>query len=370
MLVCPSCFGHSVALIARFDERGTLRTCPTCGGEGVKVLDAGELSDLFEGLKAHYEPLIGDAYRLHKQGVHGYGPDAGEDSLVEILREGWEVFSDRVDDEHAEEILTSIWPGYVGEYLRHGSNLWRQVRDEWESLKKSLMHDWRFFHNGKLVGEGVERLLDPWVEVLASSLASRSWRRARIQQSRDDPFAQNAMGAPPPDKARAGRANPPGISHLYVASDETTAVAEVRAEPGEWVTVATVEIPPVSLRVLDLTRDVRVVDPFVHEDLHQALVLRELLQIFSYELSRPVRPTDHEIDYVGTQFISEYFRNQGFSGIVYPSALASGTNAVFFDPAVATITGCVQRVVWSKSVDVIDEREFDRREGQRRGLSF
>ena len=370
MFVCPSCFGESIALRARFDERGTLGNCNTCGDKDVKVLKASDLSDLFEGLKAHYEPLIGDTYELGKEGIHGIGPGSGDDSLVEILREDWDVFSDRVDDEHADEILTSVWPGYVGEYQQHGSEIWRQVRDEWESLKRSLMHEWRFFHSGKAVGKGVELLLDPWVKMLGSSLAIQSWRRARIQQSRDDPFAQDAMGAPPPDKARAGRANPPGIPHLYVASDETTAVAEVRAEPGEWVTVATVEIPPDSLRVLDLTRDVRVIDPFAYEDLYQALMLRELLQIFSYDLSRPIRPSDHEIDYVGTQFISEYFRDRGFSGIVYPSALASGTNAVFFDPAIATVTGCAQRVVWSKLVDVVDELECDRRERQREGFPF
>jgi len=325
---------------------------------------------LFEGIKAYYEPLIGDAYRLGKEGVHGLGPDSGEESLVEILREAWEVFSDEIDDEKAEEILASVWPGYIGEYLRHGSQLWREVSSEWDNLKRSLTHDWRFFHNGKLVAETVERLLDPWVEILESPLTSRSWRRARIQESRDSPFDQDAMGAPPSHKARAGRANPPGIPHLYVASDEATAVAEVCAEPGEWLTVATVEIPPDRLRVLDLTRDVRIVDPFAHGDLHQALMLRELLQIISYELSRPVRPSDHEIDYVGTQFISEYFRNEGFSGIVYPSAMASGINAVFFDPAIATIAGCVQRMVWAKSVDVIDDQEFERRERKQRGFSF
>ena len=116
------------------------------------------------------------------------------------------------------------------------------------------------------------------------------------------------MGAPPPEKARAGRANPAGIPHLYVASDRATAVAEVRAEPGDWVTVATVTIHTEPMQILDLTRNVRIVDPFAHKDLHEALMLRELLQVFSYELGRPIRASDSEFDYVTTQFIAEYFR--------------------------------------------------------------
>jgi len=370
MLVCPSCFGESQTLSARFAERGADGDCPTCGTENVKVLEASELSDLFEGIKEHYEPLIGDPYRLGKFGISGLGPSSGDDSLIEILREDWEVFSDSIDDDTAEEILTEIWPGYVGEYMQRGSKAWRQVEDEWERLKQSLMHEWRYFQSGKPVSEVVARLLDPWSELLETTLATRDWRRARIQESRGRIISSAEMGAPPPEKARAGRANPAGIPHLYVASDQPTAVAEVRAEPADWVTVATVTIDAAPMRVLDLTRDVRIVDPYAHKDLHEALMHRELLQVFSYELGRPIRAGDSEFDYVATQFIAEYFRDKGVGGIIFPSSLASGRNAVFFDPNVATIGPCVEATVWSKSVDVIDANEFDRRDRKRRGYRF
>lgn len=370
MLVCPSCFGESATLKARFEERGTIGSCPTCGSQGVKVLDASELSDLFEGIKDHYEPLIGDPYRLGKEGISGMGPDTGDDSLVEILRENWDVFSDGIDDDQAEAILGEIWPGYAGEYMCRGNDRWREVNEEWHRLKTSLMHEWRFFQAGKPVDAIISRLLDPWSDLLGSPLDIRDWRRARIQESRGKIIPSSDMGAPPSEKARAGRANPAGIPHLYVASDQLTAVAEVRAEPGDWVTVATVTITPESMQVLDLTQDVRIVDPFAHSDLHEALVLRELLQLFSYELGRPIRAGDSEFEYVATQFIAEYFRDKGMGGIIFPSSLAGGKNAVFFDPDVATITDCCEVTVWSKSVDVVDEREFDRRDRARRGFGF
>jgi hypothetical protein len=125
MLVCPSCFGESQALSARFAERGADRDCPTCGDEDVKVLEASELSDLFEGIKDHYQPLIGDSYRLGKFGISGLGSDPDDDSLVEILREEWEVFSDAIDDDTAELILTEIWPGYTGQYMHRGNKAWQ-----------------------------------------------------------------------------------------------------------------------------------------------------------------------------------------------------------------------------------------------------
>ncbi len=370
MLVCPSCFGDSDTLSARFRERGADADCPMCGSTNVRVLDASQLSDLFEGVKRHYDSLIGDPYRIGKYGVTGMGPDTGHDSLVELLCDDWDVFSDAIDNDKAAAILTDIWPGYVGEYMHRPNGGWREVEGEWDGLKSSLMHEWRFFQAGKSVDAVIGRLLDPWSDLLGSALESRDWHRARIQESRGKIIPSSHMGAPPPGRARAGRANPAGIPHLYVASDQATAVAEVRAEPGDWVTVAKVTVSPKSMQVLDLTRDVRIVDPFAHKDLHEALVLRALLQLFSYELGRPIRASDSEFDYVATQFIAEYFRDKGLGGVLFRSSLASGINAVFFDSAVATVGDCVETTVWSKSVDVVDDTEFDRRDRKRRGHGF
>lgn len=178
------------------------------------------------------------------------------------------------------------------------------------------------------------------------------------------------MGAPPPEKAKAGRANPEGVPFLHVSSDKATAVAEVRAEPGDWVTVAKVEIPRKGSWVLDLTRDVHIIDPFASADLDEDLMVREFLQNFAYELSRPVRARDQATEYVFTQAISTYFRERSYSGVVFPSSLSGGTNAVFFDPTAATITDSVQWAVWSKELDVVDDGEFDRRGRKRRGLLY
>ena len=363
MQVCHLCFGESAALKERFDTDGSPGTCPTCGSEGVRILEASEIADLFEGIEAYYEPLCGDPYTLGKEGIYGIGPGIGEDSLVEVLREDWDVFSDRITDEKAEEILGRVWLDYSGEYMCRPSKRWREVRSELDEVKQRL-------HDGELATNTLHEFLDPCYEILGSRLTTLTWWRARIQDSRGHVFPTNSMGAPPPDKARAGRANPKGDPFLYVSSDEATAIAEVRAEPGDWVTVARVAIPPKGSLVLDLSSDVRIIDPFEQTDLHEALMVREFLQSFAYELSRPVRVRDQAIEFVLTQAISTYFRERKYSGVVFPSSLSSGTNAVFFDPEAATITNPVQRAVWSKALDVVDDGEFDRRSRRRRGLPY
>lgn len=353
MLVCPSCFGESTILKQHFAEHGTHGTCPTCGTHDTTPADASTLSDLFSGLEAHYEPLCGDLYRLRKDGVYGMGEESGNDSLVTVLREDWDLFSDLIDDDDAEAILKCVWPDYIGEYGRRGSTLWREVGEHWATLRYSLMHERRFFYD-TTTRFVVQTLLDSWVEELGSPLGRTVWWRARIQPSKETCFQPLEMGPPPPGVARGGRANPAGIPHLYVASDVATAIAEVRAEPGDWVTVVRVELQSSKMTVLDLTELIGTIDPFDHMDLDYVLMVRQLLETFAQELSRPVRAADSELEYVVTQFLSEYFRCHGYGGIVYNSAVAQGVNAVFFNAGLATISEPRTMRVLSKSVEVVD----------------
>jgi hypothetical protein len=55
-------------------------------------------------------------------------------------------------------------------------------------------------------------------------------------------FEGAAIGAPPPEKAKPGRANVKGDVVLYVADQEVTAIAEVRPWRGRIVSVARVGI--------------------------------------------------------------------------------------------------------------------------------
>ena len=56
--------------------------------------------------------------------------------------------------------------------------------------------------------------------------------------------------------------------------------------------------------------------------------------------SRPVTQNESTADYVPTQIIAEFFKNNGFDGIAYRSSLDKGHNVVLFDLNVADLINC------------------------------
>src|SRR5207247_2341088 len=59
--------------------------------------------------------------------------------------------------------------------------------------------------------------------------------RARL--SNKDGFPKEAMGNPPSSSAAAGRANPVGISYLYLSGDLDTTLFETRAGLYDYVSI-------------------------------------------------------------------------------------------------------------------------------------
>ncbi len=58
---------------------------------------------------------------------------------------------------------------------------------------------------------------------------------------------------------------------------------------------------------------------------------------FAIELSTPVDPDKSKIEYLPTQYISEYIKSRGFDGIMFNSAMGSGFNIVLFNENKAEI---------------------------------
>lgn len=161
--------------------------------------------------------------------------------------------------------------------------------------------------------------------------------RARIYtvRGRTERFGLEEMGAPPPDKTPAQRANRAGEPVLYMASDTDTALAEVRAWKGSPASVAKMRITE-GLRILDLRESHLVDSPFFHENLGWQLEAHGLLNRFAEELSRPVMPHEAAALYQPTQHLCDVIKTGGFDGIAYPSAMGPGYNVVLFSPGAGT----------------------------------
>lgn len=161
--------------------------------------------------------------------------------------------------------------------------------------------------------------------------------RARIcSDTKGYPIHQ--MGNPRPELAKAGRANPEGISYLYLAKEVKTTLYETRSSLFDYVSVGTFRIneklEEEDLKVVNLnsnTYDVFVLAEI--ETLEEVLMHRPFTDKLEKELSKPRRKSDSELDYLPTQYLSELIKSMGFDGIEYQSSLHSnGYNIAIFNP--------------------------------------
>ncbi len=141
------------------------------------------------------------------------------------------------------------------------------------------------------------------------------------------------MKNPPPDKAKAGRANPLGISYLYIADDIKTTLYEARASLFDYVTIGEFRLREV-IKVINLRGDTY--DPIIlaeQGELEDFLIHLPFITKLEQELSKPRRRSDNELDYLPTQYLSEFIKSIGFDGVEYQSSLyQKGYNLAIFNP--------------------------------------
>jgi len=335
---CERCFADKV-LIAWIRNQNQIGNCSWCRAKKVHVAPIVELA-----------PLLRDVADMYQESEDGGEP------LAWLLQEDWEIFSERIvgkdqvviGNELLDDLVTAIlhadlhpkeiYEGmdYTGRFRRSGL------------YHSSLEEDWEE-RVARLFGESPPEqaiVLDPDFPVDPLEFAiedrGRSFApkeplyRARIHsdRARHDRFTLAEMGAPPPEKAKAQRANRVGEPVLYMATDEATALAEVRAWKRAVVAVARMKIQA-DVRVLDLSDLGGFDSPFFVENLGWHVEAHELLWRFAEELSCPIMPNEPESHYKPSQHICDLVRKIPFDGITYPSAMGPGHNVVLFDPGAA-----------------------------------
>ena len=171
------------------------------------------------------------------------------------------------------------------------------------------------------------------------------WRAQRGINYREDEEGVDitafgpARMKPLSDRAREGRANPSGIPMLYLASDEQTAISEVRPWIGSEVSVSQVRIVR-ALKAIDLSvgHGLSVVKQINFDELigkqepsrekKEKAVWIEIDNAFS----QPITLSDDTADYAPTQILAELFRDNGYDALVYRSQFGEkGYNVSLFD---------------------------------------
>ena len=159
----------------------------------------------------------------------------------------------------------------------------------------------------------------------------RIFHRSRISDIKG--IAIDEMGNPPKDKATGGRANPKGISYLYLADNVKTSLYEARATLFDFVTVGDFRLKE-DIKILNLREPEN--DPIIwaeQEAINDYLTYIPFIKTLQKELSLPIRKLDKEIDYLPTQYLSEFIKSIGYDGVEFQSSLHSdGYNLAIFNP--------------------------------------
>jgi hypothetical protein len=365
MNCCPRCFNHKWVkeqVRCKATHRGD---CDYCGATNVPLLSVAALCGPFSNLLNMYAVLesgVNDMLFRESDPLDHGSP------LVNLIQEDWYVLSDAVignDRASAliEDIVNSDWDDDSGESPVDADDLWTRNDSLWH---ESLSEKWADFRARVLAHPDLE---PDFHELFGEDIACTevaipqgyAFFRARIgfatdQDGRRTPYGGPEIQAPPPEKCRSSRAAPEGKRVLYCATNERTAIAEIRPQRGLIVSVATMRLTR-ELRVLDLCKRLPPFNPFLEGSLRYELELREVLRDFSRELATPLRRTDNPADYLPSQKVSAFIEQAGYDGIIYGSAMApSGANVVLFDPGAATPTD--SKLVEVKQVSVRYE-EYD-----------
>lgn len=134
--------------------------------------------------------------------------------------------------------------------------------------------------------------------------------------------AARELGAPPKDKARAGRMSVEYIPAFYGAFSEETAIAEIRPSIGDQVAVGEFKLLR-EIRIFDFTAFSRSRGGSWSEV--YAHTRYDFITQMQDEISKPILPFEKQREYIATQIVSEYFREYfNCDAIIYKSSMNKG----------------------------------------------
>ncbi len=331
MYCCVDCFQDSEVknIISTNNQIGD---CNFCGKKNEYIIDVNNtiLHDMFDGLL--------NIYSVIPPKIRNKIPSS-DLNIIKRLQNDWSVFN--LSEKKALSLLRNIChdkvksnpqlfthPVYLPEtqnesFLEEHSILYQS---QWDSFVREIKQINRFHLHNNINLQCLD-LLDKFFTRTIHK--KKFFYRSRIcMKNRKYPIKQ--MGAPPRDLNYAGRINPKGISVLYLSDEIKTAMLESRARKFDKVTIGkfitTKEMRVFSFLFLDK------LSPFLLNDLITIYyVNKEILRKICTEIAKPLRRFDSDLDYLPTQYITEYLKKNGFDGIEYYSTIKNhGVNYGIF----------------------------------------
>jgi hypothetical protein len=333
MNCCANCFIDR-EVIAFIETNSTqVGNCDVCLKEDVPIIPASELLDIFQELILSYIPINGEEIQ--------------ESKLLYQHLYDWNLFNSSLKCDVIERLVKCIGGNLAVEepdlfekntiprVFSKSENV--QLADDynitWGKFKEEIKNTNRFFIENQF---GIETFKD----ILASyrRLYQKGKLFFRARNSDKIGLSAELMGRPPANKATPGRANPTGISYLYLANDIKTTLYEVRAAIYDYVTVAAFElVEPINIVSL---RNAERFSPFQLDDIEKYLLYEQFVRSLHNDLKKPLRRQDTELEYLPTQYLCELIKFLGYDGVEYSSSMnPSGFNiALFSDSKVKCVS--------------------------------
>jgi hypothetical protein len=335
MNCCANCFQDKELIGFVLSNSTEVSNCDFCNTQNTKVIDPRELEELFQPLIS----IFGTTQELNI-------PETEGRLLHDILQENWHIFNIEPSEVRKHLIATILSGVYRADSLFLNSNVSIRIlfnnavnpdahELRWSNLAEEIKYKNRFF-----LTETIDlNLLSQLLSYLSKKYdVGKIFYRARV--SSPEGFENTQMGKPPADKATSGRANPFGISYLYVSTKLETTLYESRSSYLDFITIGEFRLVE-PLQVISLRNIHKDISPFVLGDrLENFIIHQKYLLRLEQELSRPIRRFDKELDYLPSQYLCEYVKSLGFDAIEYGSSLdTNGINLAIFNDNKLTCRG-------------------------------
>lgn len=319
MNCCRECFCDS-QIRTMVVANNTIGDCDFCKGKNVFVYEVDTVSDLSD--------IISDVIGVYEEDEDG-GP------LFSSIINDWHIFNKSMESGYnlLETFCQIIFGSKEKDYDRNV----RIPHTFLENYGIFSGHSWSEFST---VIKEKNRFCnsffraDQFASFLSYSVTryrkGMKFYRARIWADKRG-YSQKEMGAPPKGKRKSGRVNPEGIGVLYLASDEKTALSEVRASAFDLVSVGKFRLAK-DMKVINIS-GLNAISPVVYSSGIESLAAN--IKVFgdiAQEIAKPLRSNDSSLEYLPTQYITEFIKSKGYSGVEYTSTMGTGgTNIAVFN---------------------------------------
>lgn len=325
MNCCTECFSSPYLkdIISRSKNKGS---CHYCGSDNVLIYDTLNLLTIFENILELFS--VDEEGELLVKQLDNIFPD--------------KIFSRKIQDPKRKELLQDSIILDEGQYIeifnrkvsltckndKDYSDMTNPLHDSWKNFAEEIKNTNRFHIKSAIDLNKLEKLLRRYYKPIKEG---EVFYRGRISDR--EGYAIGKMNNPPSDKTKSGRANPIGISYLYIADQLTTTLYETRATLYDYITVGEFRVKE-DIEIINLRGDDYDPIPLAEkEELEDFLIHSSFISKLGNELSKPNRRNDKELDYLPTQYLSEFIKSIGFDGVEYQSSLnTKGYNIAIFNP--------------------------------------